>query len=134
MSREIGIVLFLFKNFYFLCHVFRIWVTIKISIWCFAKPVVTCFKLVWEVFVIVFLWSFVVELFAVRWFASQREVSSGMFVCWFNVLVVSLVTWELSSIWAQLRAWSITVQQIFRMRSLDIISFISFESISISRA
>lgn len=107
---KVRVVFLLLNNFDLLGVIFRIRVAIETSIGSFAEPVVSSFKLIWEICVIIFSRRFVDEFFSVGALGSEREVCSGVLIGWLHVLVVAFVAWELGGVGTEFLAWSFAVE------------------------
>jgi hypothetical protein len=89
-----GVISF-FWHLHFLGKVFRIWTIEKLSISGFTKPVVTSFKLIWNVGIIILERVFRDIFIGISAFASKGEISTSMSVSRFYVLIITSVTWEM---------------------------------------
>lgn len=99
-----------FDEFDFLSKVFRVWVVIEVFVCCLAEPIVSSLQLIGEVSVIVFLLFLFDELIGVCGLTSQGEHSSCMLICWFYILILAMVSWELRTIRTKLRTRPITME------------------------
>lgn len=132
MSAVIGVVFFFFNDLYWFCKIFRVRVRIKSSISSFSQPVCTWFKLIFDIFVVLFFILLLWKCVSVSALASQRKISSKMSICRLYILISSFESWKLSRVRSQVLSRTLSMQQILRMRSLEIISFWPIKTFSIS--
>lgn len=83
---------------------------------------------------VVILFGFFVDvLVSIGALASEREVSSGMFISGLDILVITSVAGELRGVGGEVGARSATMKEIFGMGSFDFVSVIAFVPLSIDR-
>ena len=98
MARKVGTVLLLLHYLHLRGHVLWVRTAEVLTVGGFSKPVGAGFQLVVDVLVVVFLGLLLVEFLGVGRSAAEWELSSGVSVCGLDVLVATLVSWELGSI------------------------------------
>ena len=92
---EVGIIFFFIDNLHLLSHILRVGVAEKVAVSCSAKPVIASLKLVLKIFIIVSFSLLFHKIIRVSAFAPQWEISTSMPVSFFDILVISSITWEL---------------------------------------
>ena len=133
MTGEVGVVFLLLDDFDLLGEVLGVRVAEEVAVGGLAEPVVASFELVRDVLVVVFLGVLLDVLISVGGPAAQREVSTSVSIGGFYVLIVSSVARELGGVRAQLRAWTVAVQEILRVGSLDVVALVASEAIGVGR-
>ena len=98
---EVRVIFLLLNYLNLLSMILRIGVAEEGSIGSLTKPVRTSFKLIVEIFVVVFGWTFADEIFSIGALAAKREVATSVTISRFNILVVSSVAWELAGVGAE---------------------------------
>lgn len=94
----IRIFFFFLDDFYLFCEVLRIWLREEASVCGIAEPITACFQLIRVIGIIIFFWLLLLVFIGIGALASQGEVTTSVLVGGFDVLIVSLVTWEMSRI------------------------------------
>lgn len=133
MTGEVRVIFLLLDDLHLLGEVFRIRVAEEVAVGSLTEPVGSCFELVRNILVVVFLGVLLDVLVGVGRPTAQREVSASVSISGFYVLVVSSVAGELRRVRAQLRAWTIAVQKVLRMGSFDVVSLVAMEAIGVGR-
>lgn len=106
------------NNLYFLCVVLWIRLIIEVGVCRSAVPIWASFELIGDVSVIVLLLISFHILFAVGCFASEREVTDGMFIRRFYILIIHSMSGKLICIRSYLLARSSCLKEVFRMWSI----------------
>ncbi len=119
---EVRVILFFLDDLHFLSHVLRVGVAEKVAVSWFSKPVIASFQLVVIILIVVSFALLFYKSISVGAFASQGEIATSVSVSWFDILVISSVTWELRRVGSELSSRPIAMQKIFRMGSLELIS------------
>jgi len=132
LMHEVWVLLFLFSNLNFFGKIFWIWFGIEVSVGWVSIPIISCFQLVREICIVIFLWLFSLEFFCVSTFATKWEITSCVFVSRLNILIITPMAGELAWIRSQIRWRTIVVKQILRMRPLQLISIFSSKALKVS--
>lgn len=130
---EIRVLLFHFNHFHFLSEVFRIGLSIKVSISRVSIPIVASSKLIREVGIVIFFRLFGFKFVHISAFASQRKITSCVLISRFHILVITFMARKLSWVRCQIWWWTIAMQQIFWMRSFKLISIFPIKTWKIGR-
>lgn len=94
----IRIFFFFLDDFYLLREVFWIRLREEASVCRIAEPVTACFQLIWVIGIIIIFWLLLLVFIGIGALASQGEVTTSVLVGGLDVLIVSLVAWEMSRI------------------------------------
>jgi len=95
LMLKVGIIFFFLDDLDLFSHILGIWVAEKITVSSSTEPIIACFKLIIVIFIVITFWLFFDKSICIVAFASQREISSCVFVSRLNVLIVSSISWEL---------------------------------------
>lgn len=98
LVHVIRIFFFFLDDFYLLREVFRIRLREEATVCGIAKPVAACFQLIWVIGIIIFFWLFLLVFIGISALASQGEVTASVLIGGLDVLIVSLVAWEMGRI------------------------------------
>jgi len=110
LVTEVRIVFLFLDYFGLLCEVFWIRICKEVAIGCFSEPLITCFQLIGNIAVIIFLGIFCNKFLGISRLGPQWKISSRVFVSGLDILIVSSVSWKLGSIGTELCTWSTTMK------------------------
>ena len=121
----VGVLFFLLQMLHFLSVVLGIRIAEERSVCRLSEPVWTSPKLIRKICVVVDFRLLVWVVLGVGALASQGEVSSCVFICGLDVLIVSFVPWELWWVGTEVGGRSITVKKVLGVRPIQLVSQVS---------